>query len=57
MFFETLLDMIDSYYKFTMVRNPFERLLSGYRDKGWTGFFPEKVYKKSFTNFKNVQEL
>ena len=36
-------EMVESYYKFTMVRNPFERLLSGYRDKGWNGYFPDKV--------------
>ena len=36
-------EMIETYYKFTMVRNPFERLLSGYRDKGWNGYFPDKV--------------
>ena len=36
-------EMVETYYKFTMVRNPFERLLSGYRDKGWNGYFPDKV--------------
>ena len=45
-----------------MVRNPFERLLSGYRDKGWSGFFPEKVFPVSFPvliinfRFKEIRE-
>ena len=39
-------EMLDTYFKFTMVRNPFERLLSGYRDKGWNGFFPDKEIRE-----------
>lgn len=35
--------MLKDFFKFTFVRNPFERLLSAYKDKGFETYFPYKV--------------
>lgn len=50
--------MLEKYYKFTFVRNPFERLLSGYKDKGYRPYFPElsdKVYKGNTSKIVNFE--
>lgn len=42
-------EMLDNFYKFTFVRHPFERLLSGYKDKGFKQFWrnvTDKEYKE-----------